>query len=52
MKQTIIVAEIGENHIGNTGIAKMLVEKAAEAGADYVKFQSYKPENFRRDDPE
>jgi len=52
MPHTIIIAEIGENHIGNTEIAKMLIEKAAEAGADYVKFQSYRPENFRRDDPE
>lgn len=48
----IIIAEIGENHIGNIDIAKGLIKKAAAAGADYVKFQSYKPENFRIDDPE
>ena len=52
MSGVIIIAEIGENHIGDMGIAKMLIEKAAEAGVDYVKFQSYKPENFKLDDPE
>lgn len=52
MPRVIIIAEIGENHIGNMDIAKNLIEKSAEAGADYVKFQSYKPENFRKDDPE
>lgn len=49
---TIFIAEIGENHLGNIEIAKMLIKKAAEAGADYVKFQSYKPKNFRSTDPE
>ncbi len=52
MPHKIIIAEIGENHKGNMDIAKTLIEKAAEAGADYVKFQSYKPENFRKEDPE
>jgi len=47
-----IIAEIGENHIGDVNIAKSLIEKAALAGADYVKFQSYRPETFRLDDPE
>lgn len=47
-----LIAEIGENHIGSIDIAKMLIEKAAEAKADYAKFQSYKIENFRLDDPE
>ena len=48
----IIIAEIGENHLGNMEIAKMLIEKSAEAGVDYVKFQSYRPETFNSDDPE
>lgn len=50
--KVITIAEIGENHTGNIDIAKKLTEKSAEAGVDYVKFQSYKPENFRQDDPE
>lgn len=52
MAKTVIIAEIGENHLGNMGIAKKLIKQAAQAGADYVKFQSYIPDNFRKDDPE
>ena len=39
--KTIIVAEIGVNHNGKIKIAKKLIEKAKEAGVDYVKFQSF-----------
>ena len=52
MANVKIIAEVGENHIGDMEIARQLVKWAAEAGADYVKFQSYRPENFRSDDPE
>ena len=52
MDRVRVIAEIGENHTGDMDIAKRLIREAAEAGADYVKFQSYKPENFKRDDPE
>lgn len=36
-----IVAEIGANHDGDPGRARELVDMAAEAGADAVKFQTY-----------
>lgn len=36
---TYIIAEIGINHNGNPEIARQLIEVAAEAGADAVKFQ-------------
>ncbi|MBF0458288.1 MAG: N-acetylneuraminate synthase family protein [Nitrospirae bacterium] len=49
---TTIIAEIGENFIGDLDIAASLVDKAAEAGADIVKFQSYRWQDFRDDDPE
>ncbi|MDO8505522.1 MAG: N-acetylneuraminate synthase family protein [bacterium] len=52
MDKTIVIAEIGENHIGNMEIAKKLIKDAAQAGADFAKFQSYLPENFGNDDPE
>lgn len=39
---TIIIAEAGVNHNGNIEMAKKLIEAAAEAGADYVKFQTFK----------
>lgn len=40
--RTIIIAEAGVNHNGDLGMALELVDKAAEAGADYVKFQTFK----------
>lgn len=41
MKKTIIIAEAGVNHNGDLEIAKNLIEVAANAGADYVKFQTF-----------
>lgn len=43
--QTVIIAEAGVNHNGNLAMALELVDKAAEAGADYVKFQTFKATN-------
>lgn len=41
-KHTIIIAEAGVNHNGSLEMAKQLVDKAVEAGADYIKFQTFK----------
>lgn len=40
----IIIAEAGVNHNGNLENAFKLIEAASEAGADYVKFQTFKTE--------
>lgn len=42
MKKTLIIAEAGVNHNGDIEIAKKLIDAAADAGADYVKFQTFK----------
>ncbi len=41
-----IIAEAGVNHNGNLDLALQLVDKAAEAGADAVKFQTFKSEKL------
>jgi N,N'-diacetyllegionaminate synthase len=37
----LIIAEAGVNHNGDLALAKQLVEAAAQAGADLVKFQTF-----------
>lgn len=44
--KTMIIAEAGVNHNGDLVLAKRLVDVAAEAGADFVKFQTFKAENL------
>ena len=39
---TIIIAEAGVNHNGSLDMAKQLIEAAANAGVDFVKFQTFK----------
>jgi len=46
MSRVLIIAEAGVNHNGDLSIAKKLIEAAADAGADYVKFQTFKAENL------
>jgi len=41
-----IIAEVGGNHNGSIDIALQLVEEAARAGADAVKFQTYQAESL------
>lgn len=41
-----IIAEIGVNHNGDISIAKKIVDAALKAGADAVKFQTFKAEDI------
>ena len=41
---TIIIAEAGVNHNGSLELAKQLVREAANAGVDYIKFQTFHAE--------
>ncbi|MDL0110401.1 N-acetylneuraminate synthase [Campylobacter felis] len=45
MKKVLIIAEAGVNHNGDLNLAKKLIEQAAKAGADVVKFQTFKAED-------
>ncbi len=44
-----IAAEIGINHNGDMELARRMIVAAAEAGADAVKFQNYRTEDFVTD---
>ena len=46
MQHTLIIAEAGVNHNGSIELAKQLIDAAADAGVDYVKFQTFKTENL------
>jgi N,N'-diacetyllegionaminate synthase len=44
--KTLIIAEAGVNHNGDLALAKKLVEVAAQAGADLVKFQTFRADRL------
>lgn len=44
-----IIAEVGINHNGDIDIVKEMVDEAKKAGADCVKFQTFKGEEFISD---
>ena len=46
MKRTLIIAEAGVNHNGSMEVARQLVDKAAMAGADIIKFQTFKTDKL------
>ena len=45
-EKTFVIAEAGLNHDGDFDQAQKLVEEAAKVGADAVKFQIFKTEEF------
>ena len=47
MKNNVfIIAEIGVNHNGDINLAKEMILKAKDSGADAVKFQTFKADNL------
>ncbi len=46
MDKTFIIAEAGVNHNGSFELAKKLIDAAADAGADCVKFQTFKADTI------
>lgn len=51
-KKVLLIAEIGENHIGKINYSKKMILQAKSAGADFVKFQSYNLNCLKKKDPE
>ena len=49
MGKTLIVAELSANHNNNFDLAVKTIEAMAKAGADAVKFQTFKPLSFTMD---
>lgn len=45
-ERVFVVAEIGNNHEGDFGLAQEMIGRAAEAGVDAVKFQTFVPDLF------
>ena len=43
---TFLAAEVGINHNGNLDVAHRMIDAAATAGADGVKFQNFRAEDF------
>ena len=46
MSHVLIIAEAGVNHNGSVETAKRMIDKAVEAGADVIKFQTFKSEKL------
>ena len=46
MSRVIVIAEAGVNHNGDESLARELIDVAAEAGADFVKFQTFKADTL------
>ena len=44
--KTLIIAEAGVNHNGDMNMARRLIDVAADAGADWVKFQTFKADQL------
>lgn len=45
-RRTLVIAEVGVNHDGDIEKAKRLIDVAAQAGADLVKFQTFRADRL------
>lgn len=46
LERTWIIAEIGVNHEGDAELAASMIRQASDAGADAVKFQTFRAEHY------
>lgn len=49
---TEIIADCSSNHMGDMEIAKRMIQLAADAGVDTIKFQSWQARKLRKDFPD
>ena len=49
---TFFIAEAGLNHNGDVDLAKKMIDASSTVGADAIKFQTYKSENFLSENSE
>lgn len=45
-KSVVVIAEVGVNHNGDEGVARELIVAAKQAGADVVKFQTFRADDL------
>lgn len=50
--RTKIIADACCNHLGDKRLIEQMIIKAAEAGVDIIKFQSFKADNLNKDYPD
>ncbi len=50
--RTLIIADVTSNHGGDLDLARRFIRTAAECGADYIKFQSWRACKVRLSDPQ
>ena len=46
VRRPFVIAEAGVNHEGSMDLARRLIDEAAEAGADAIKFQTYRADTI------
>ena len=46
LERCLVIAEVGVNHNGDMSLAKKMIDKAKESGADAVKFQTFSAESL------
>lgn len=52
MSQIELIAEVSTNHGGSVPLAKEFIQRFAEAGATFIKFQYTRVKHLRPDDPQ
>lgn len=52
MTKTKFIAEVASNHGGDLKVAKEFIKTASGIGIDYIKFQSWRAQDMKKNDPQ